>query len=175
MTKESFTEFLAATGNLLDENENHYLIFDGAPVLRRREQPRQNVHLRMSPPYSPFLNIVEQACQAKSCPMASVKGDSPLHQFRPRGRSDLVRACAIKHMHKTFRPRWRSQTRRASRNVFYFQGVYASAKACGKPYACVFSRMLLQVRSARAGEAGISRPVMQALKQVFPALLCKLC
>ena len=66
------------------------------------------------------------------------KVDSPLHQFRPRGRSELIRACAIKN-----------------RNVFYFQGVSASTKACGKSYACVFLRMLLQVRSARAGETGV--------------------
>ena len=94
----------------------------------------------------------------------SYMGDSLLHQFRPRGRSELVRACAIKHMHKTFRLRWRSQTRRASRNVFYFQGVSASAKACGKSYACVFSRKLLQVRSARAGETGVMENRLIATK-----------
>ena len=45
MTRESFTEFLEATGNNLDENENQYLIFDGAPAHRRPEQPRENVYI----------------------------------------------------------------------------------------------------------------------------------
>ena len=72
MTRESFTEFLAGTATHLDENENHYLIFDGAPAHRRPEQPRDNVNLRILPPYSPFLNIVEQAI---SCLKASIKAD----------------------------------------------------------------------------------------------------
>ena len=62
MIRESFTELLEATDNILVENENQYLIFDGALPHRRAEQPRENVHLRILPPYSPFLNTVEIAC-----------------------------------------------------------------------------------------------------------------
>ena len=61
MTRESFNEFIETTGNNLDENENQYFIFDGAPAYRRAEQPRENVHLENLPPYSPFLNIAGQA------------------------------------------------------------------------------------------------------------------
>ena len=58
MIKESCTQFLTGTSTHLDENETHYLIFDGAPAHRRPEQPRDNANLRILPPYSPFLNIV---------------------------------------------------------------------------------------------------------------------
>ena len=58
-------------------------------------------------------------------------------------------------MYKTFRALWWLRTRHGSRNVFYFHGVPARAKAYGKSYACVFLLMLLQVRSARAGETGV--------------------
>ena len=37
LTTESLTEFFAAIANHLDENENQYLIFDGAPAHRRPE------------------------------------------------------------------------------------------------------------------------------------------
>ena len=57
--------------------------------------------------------------------------------------------------HKTFRTIRRSRTRHGSRNVFYFHGVPASAKAYGNSYACVFFRMFLQVRSARGAENNV--------------------
>ena len=70
MMRESCTEFLTGTAIHLDENETHYLIFDGAPAHRRPEQPRDNANLCILPPYSPFLNIVQQAI---SCLKASIK------------------------------------------------------------------------------------------------------
>ena len=63
------------------------------------------------------------------------KGDSSLHQFHPRGRSELVRAYARKRIHKTFRSLWRSRARHGSRNHFYFHGVSATTKAHGKSCA----------------------------------------
>ncbi|CAB4044311.1 Hypothetical predicted protein, partial [Paramuricea clavata] len=71
MTNDSFAKFLAGTATHLDENETRYLIFDGAPAHRRPEQPGDNVYMRILPPYSPFLNIVEQAIRLK----ASIKAD----------------------------------------------------------------------------------------------------
>ena len=41
-----------------------HIIFDGAPAHRNAEPPADHVDLRMLPPYSPFLNIVEQAIRA---------------------------------------------------------------------------------------------------------------
>ena len=58
MIRESCTEFVTGTAIHLDENETHYLIFDGAPAHRRPERPRDNANLRILPPYSPFLNIL---------------------------------------------------------------------------------------------------------------------
>ena len=72
MRRESFTEFLEQTSENLDENEIHYLIFDGAPAHRRPEEPSENVHVNILPPYSPFLNIVEQAI---SCLKANIKAE----------------------------------------------------------------------------------------------------
>ncbi len=91
MTRESFTEFLAGTAAHLDENETHYLIFDKAPAHRRPEQPRDNVNLRILPPYSPFLNIVEQAI---SCLKASIEADisRPALQERFADRNGAINA-----------------------------------------------------------------------------------
>ena len=59
--------------------------------------------------------------------------------------------------HNTFRALWWSRTRHGNRNVFYFHGVPTRAKAYRKSYACVFLLMLLQVRSAHAGETGVMK------------------
>lgn len=70
MERKAFTEFLNDTSDNFDEHDQQSLNFDGAPALRRQEQPRENIHLWVQPPYLPFLNIVEQAI---SCLKASVK------------------------------------------------------------------------------------------------------
>jgi len=61
MTRESFTEFLADTGNHLDENENHYLIFDGAPAHRRPEQPRL---IKRASAYVTTVLTIPEYCRA---------------------------------------------------------------------------------------------------------------
>ena len=61
MTGARFNEFLENTNEHLDENETHYLIFDGAPAHRRAAPPAENTQVKVLPPYSPFLNPVEQA------------------------------------------------------------------------------------------------------------------
>ncbi len=47
MIRESCAEFLTSTATHVNENETHYLIFDGAPAHRRSEQPRDNANLRI--------------------------------------------------------------------------------------------------------------------------------
>ena len=47
-------------------------IHDGAPGHRNAESPADHIHLHMLPPYSPFLNIVEQAISALK---AAIKND----------------------------------------------------------------------------------------------------
>ena len=49
-----------------------FLIYDGAPAHRNRAIPAANAELEMLPPYSPFLNIVEQAISSLK---AAIKGD----------------------------------------------------------------------------------------------------
>ena len=72
MNGESFNNFLMNISQHLDAHEIHNLIFDGAPAHRRAEAPNENANVKMLPPYSPFLNIVEQAI---SCLKANIKAD----------------------------------------------------------------------------------------------------
>ena len=72
MNGESFNNFLMNISQHLDAHELHNLIFDGAPAHRRAEVPNENANVKMLPPYSPFLNIVEQAI---SCLKANIKAD----------------------------------------------------------------------------------------------------
>jgi hypothetical protein len=58
MTRELFTEFLNNTALYLNGEETHYLIYDGAPAHRGAADPTDDVHVKMLPPYSPFLNPV---------------------------------------------------------------------------------------------------------------------
>ena len=72
MTRELFTEFLNNTAQQLNDEETHYLIYDGAPAHRGAADPTDDIHVKMLRPYSPFLNPVEQAI---SCLKANIKAD----------------------------------------------------------------------------------------------------
>ena len=72
MTREIFAEFLCNTAQLLNDEETHYLIYDGAPAHGGAADPTNDIHVKILPPYSPFLNPVEQAI---SCLKANIKGD----------------------------------------------------------------------------------------------------
>ena len=61
MTGALFNEYLENTNEHLDEHETHYLIFEGAPAHHRAAPPAENTQVKVLPPYSPFLNPVEQA------------------------------------------------------------------------------------------------------------------
>ena len=67
---ELFNEFLRNASEQSDENHTHYLIFDGAPAHRGATSPADNTEIKTSPPYSSFLNPVEQAI---SCLKANIK------------------------------------------------------------------------------------------------------
>jgi hypothetical protein len=85
MTRELFTEFLNNTALHLNDEETHYLIYDGAPAHRGAADPTDDNHVKMLPPYSPFLNPVEQAI---SCIKANIKADisRPRMQLRMNDR-----------------------------------------------------------------------------------------
>ena len=72
MNAERFSEFSAQARLNLDPNEHVVFIYDGAPAHRRPNQLGPNTELKMLPPYSPFLNIVEQAISALK---AAIKAD----------------------------------------------------------------------------------------------------
>ena len=74
-----FDDFLAQTRLNLDPDEHVIFIYDGAPAHRNPAIPGPNSELRKLPPYSPFLNIVEQAVSALK---AAIKADISRPEIR---------------------------------------------------------------------------------------------
>ena len=72
MNGRRFDDFLAQTRLNLDPDEHVIFIYDGEPAHRNPAIPGPNSELRKLPPYSPFLNIVEQAVSALK---AAIKAD----------------------------------------------------------------------------------------------------
>ena len=72
MNGRRFDDFLAQTRLNLDLDEHVIFMYDGAPAHRNPAIPGPNSELRKLPPYSPFLNIVEQAVSALK---AAIKAD----------------------------------------------------------------------------------------------------
>ena len=72
MTAERFGDFLMQTRLNLDPDEEVIFIYDGARAHNNPPVPGPNTELKKLPPYSPFLNIVEQAISALK---AAIKGD----------------------------------------------------------------------------------------------------
>lgn len=72
MNGQKFNDFLAQTRLNLDPDELAIFIYDGAPAHTNPAIPGPNTELRKLPPYSPFLNIVEQAISALK---AAIKAD----------------------------------------------------------------------------------------------------
>ena len=73
MNRVRFNDFLAETRRNLDPDERVIFIYDGAPAHTNPENPDdENTELKKLPPYSPFLNIVEQAISALK---AAIKAD----------------------------------------------------------------------------------------------------
>ena len=72
MNGRRFDVFLAHTRLNLDPDEHVIFIYDGAPAHRNPAIPGPNSELRKLPPYSPFLNIVEEAVSALK---AAIKAD----------------------------------------------------------------------------------------------------
>ena len=61
MNAPRVNEFLMQSRQRLNPNKHVVFIYDGAPPYRSADNPGENTELKMLPPYSPFLNIVEQA------------------------------------------------------------------------------------------------------------------
>ena len=59
MNAQRFDDFLAQTRLYLDPDEHVIFIYDGAPAHNNPAIP--NTELKKLPPYTQFLNIVEQA------------------------------------------------------------------------------------------------------------------
>ena len=72
MNGRRFDDFLAQTRLNLNPDEQVIFIFDSAPAHRNPAIPGPNSELRQLPPYSPFLNIAEQAVSALK---AAIKAD----------------------------------------------------------------------------------------------------
>ena len=72
MIGQRFNDFLTQARLNLDPNEHEIFIYDGAPAHNNPAIPGPNSELKKLPPYSPFLNIVEQAIRALK---AAIKAD----------------------------------------------------------------------------------------------------
>ena len=72
MNAQRFDDFLAQTRLNLDPDEHVIFIYDGAPAHNNPAIPGPNTELKKLPPYSPFLNIVEQAISSLK---AAIKAD----------------------------------------------------------------------------------------------------
>ena len=69
--RERFQLFLDECAQNVAGNETVF-IYDGAPAHRGAVSPAEEISLRMLPPYSPFLNVVENAISALK---AAIKND----------------------------------------------------------------------------------------------------
>lgn len=73
MNARRFSDFLTEARQKLDPKELVNFIYDGAvPAHRNADNPGANTELKMLPPCSPFLNIVEEAILALQ---AAIKAD----------------------------------------------------------------------------------------------------
>ncbi|XP_068721579.1 uncharacterized protein [Montipora capricornis] len=72
MNAQRFDDFLAQTRVNLDPDEHVIFIYDGAPAHNNPAIPGPNKELKKLAPYSPFLNIVEQAISSLK---AAIKAD----------------------------------------------------------------------------------------------------
>lgn len=72
MNRERYADFLTKTRLNLDPDEEVIFIDDGAPAHNIPPVLAPNTELRKVPPYSPFLNILEQAIRALK---AAIKAD----------------------------------------------------------------------------------------------------
>lgn len=72
MNRQLFNDFLGEVGRRVNPDNQTFLVFDNAPAHRNADCPRGRIEIKMLPPYSPFLNIVEQAISALK---AAIKAD----------------------------------------------------------------------------------------------------
>ena len=72
MNRQLFNDFLGEVGRRVNPDNQTFLVFDNAPANRNADCARGRIEIKMLPPYSPFLNIVEQAISALK---AAIKAD----------------------------------------------------------------------------------------------------
>ena len=81
MNSQKFNDFMAKTRFNLDPDENVIFIYDGAPAHHNPVIPGVNTEMKKLPPYSLFLNIVEQAISSlKAAMKADVKNRPAIQQ-----------------------------------------------------------------------------------------------
>ena len=81
MNAARFDNFLTQARTNLDPEESLIFVYVGAPVYRKPAVPAPNTELKMLPPYSSFLNIMEQAI---SWLKAAIKADNSLPEIQRR-------------------------------------------------------------------------------------------
>ena len=72
MNRQLFNDYLGEVGRRVNPDNQTFLVFDNAPAHRKPDCPRGRIEIKMVPPYSPFLNIVEQASALKAAIKAEI-------------------------------------------------------------------------------------------------------
>ena len=80
MNAQRFHDFLAQTRLYLDPDEHVIFIYDGAPAHNNPAILRPNTELKKLPPYSPFMNIVEQAISSLKAAIKAQRSHSQVTQ-----------------------------------------------------------------------------------------------
>ena len=81
MNATRLDNFLTQARTNLDPEESVILVYDGAPAHRNPTVPALNTELKTLPPYSPFLNILEQAISRLK---AAIKDDISRSEIQRR-------------------------------------------------------------------------------------------
>ena len=91
-----FNDFLAETRGNLDPEERVIFIYGGAPAHNSPENPAENTELKKLSPYSPFLNIVEQAISAlKAAIKADISRPEIQQEMYTIGKKQEDKACHL--------------------------------------------------------------------------------
>ena len=92
MNAQKFADFLTQTRLHLDPDEQVAVIYDGAPAHHNPGNPGSNTELKKWPPYSPFLNFVEQGISSLK---AAIKADISRSEIQREMNRDEARRQGI--------------------------------------------------------------------------------
>ena len=97
MTGQRFNDFLTQARLNLDPNEHVIFIYDGASAHNNPTIPGPNSELKKLSPYSPFLNIVEQAISALKADISRPEHQEQMNNREEARRQGIPHSVATSH------------------------------------------------------------------------------